>query len=112
MARMKKNEVIDALNAKGVEIPDGMGYNDLCKLLKGSGDEPVIKPRQIKLTNKIPKRRMFLADSIRNERDTEFLNRELRKREHKGKVTKVVTTKHYDVIDGNWLTEFIIDLKE
>jgi len=113
---MKKADVILALTEQCVDIPEGMGYNDLCKLLKAhmDGDTPTdaAPTRTIKLTNKIPKRNMFLADAVRNERDTEVLNQELRKREHKGKVLRTTTVKEYEVIDGHWVTNFVIELKE
>ena len=119
MARMEKEQIVEDLKTLKVDFDEKAKYWDLYKLLKSvtnpdsSGDdEPAIKPRQIKLTNRIPKRRMFLGDAIRNERDTEFLNKEIGKREHKGKILRITTIKECEVIDGNWVTDFIIDLKE
>lgn len=126
MPRMKKKEVIAAINAfPGKEdITDGK-YNDLCNLLKmlqGGDVEPkppilleqsVAKSPQIRFESRIPKRNMFLADAIRDERDAIALRAELTKREHKGKIKTVTTVKHMDITEnGDWLTEFIIDLKE
>lgn len=70
-------------------------------------------PKQIKLANKIQKRNTFLADAIRNERDAEYLNATIGRREYKGKIKTVTTVKHYEVDeDGFFVTEFTIDLKE
>ncbi len=131
MARLKKSEVIEALNLiPGYERVEDGDYNNLCRLLKQRTkffeDVPTgpiashpaditstpKPPKQIRLTNSIPKRNMFRLDAIRNEKDMEVLNKELVKREHKGKIKTVTTIKHMDVIDRNWVTEFIIELKE
>lgn len=132
MAKLKKIEVIAALKEKGIEFAEGTKYNDLYKLLKEAGplqhsvpDGPAIDlhgsypsteeapppTKELRITNSIKKNNMFLADSVRNERDMAFLNAELQKRIHKGKIVKVTTVKNYVVIDGNWVTDFIIELK-
>ncbi len=119
MARMKKAEVIEALRA----IPDfnfdeNAKYNELCKMLKNIAPDPVdptpptAEPKQIVITNRLKKRPTFLADSVRDQRDDEFLNREISKREHKGKLLRTTRIKEYEVSDdGYWVTKFIIDLK-
>lgn len=117
MARMTKEKVIEALRA----IPDfnfdeNAKYSELCKMLEaqsGPEDSPPPTAKQIKITNRIKKRPTFMGDAVRNQHDTEFLNIELRKREHKGKIKRVTTIKEYDVsADGYLVTEFIIDLKD
>ncbi len=118
MARMKKTEVIEALTKLGIEFDTNGKYNDLCKLLKAQTitAEIVVADRattQIKITNRLKKRNTFLADAVRDERDREFLNKEISQRKYKGKLKDVHTIKHYEVsADGYWVTEFIIDLKE
>lgn len=70
------------------------------------------KPRGIRITNRIKRRPTFLGDAVRDERDQEFLNKEIGKREYKGKLLRVTRIKEYVVsADGYWVTEFIIDLK-
>ncbi len=126
MARMKKAEVIERLTVLGVAFKPGDPYNSLCDLLKRHSDpnedgdrtDPAIpngsvKPKQIKMVNRIKKRNTFLADAVRDERDAAFINDELRKREYKGRVVRKTTIKEYVVsADGFWKTSFIIDLKE
>lgn len=130
--KMKKVEVIAALKEKGIEFDEGTKYNDLCKLLKeakasvvnsdphaltqdGLDDmgDPVVKPpvEPIYLESRIPKRNIFLADSVRDERDSAVLRQEITKRVYKGKITKITTVKHMQLVDGCWLTEFVIELK-
>ena len=160
MAKLKKAEVIAALTEKGVTIPEGMKYNELCKLLKEAAMTPSLgqaencddvctnweyckkegntgrfapgatcpdrsepesdetpdeeaKPEiaDVFLKNRKKKNNMFYGDSIRDEADRNFLNNELRKLQYKGKVKRVTTIKHYDPIDGDWVTEFMIELK-
>ena len=65
----------------------------------------------IHLENRIPKKRMFLADVIRDERDRQALSTELRKKCYKGRIVRVTTVKHYELVDDCWLTEFEIELK-
>lgn len=118
MARMKKTEVIAELTKLGVEFDVDGKYNVLCKLLKAQTTtaEVVVADRvltQITITNRIRKRPTFLSDSVRNERDAEFLNKEIGQRKHKGKLLRVTTIKEYVLsADGYWETKFIIDLKE
>ncbi len=118
MARMKKVEVIEALMKLGVDFDAKGKYNDLCRILKAhTGPEgptpPTAEPKQITITNRLKKRPTFLADSVRDQRDDEFLNREISKREHKGKLLRTTRIKEYEVSDdGFWVTKFIIDLKE
>lgn len=70
-------------------------------------------PNQIRITNRMKKRSNFMGDAVRNERDTAFLNKEISKREYKGKIETVTTIKHYGVSDDGFVvTDFIIDLKE
>ena len=118
MARMKKAEVIEELTKLGFEFDASGKYNDLCKLLKVySGPDrptgPAAKANQITIVNRLKKRPTFLSDAVRDQRDDEFLNRELSKREHKGKILRTTRIKEYEVSDdGYWVTKFIIDLKE
>ncbi len=120
MARMKKTEVIEALRAiPDLDFDETANYNVLCKLLKRLAPDPVdpkpstADPKQIKMVNRIKKRPTFLADAVRDQRDDEFLNREISKRIYKGKLLRVTRIKEYVVSDdGYWVTEFIIDLKE
>ncbi len=80
---------------------------------KRGATEPVKKGNTINLVSKIPKRNTFLSDSVRDERDAEVLRAEAGKREHKGKLKTITTVKHMEVsIDGFWVTEFAIELKE
>ena len=79
-------------------------------------DKPeTVKPepaRTVRIENRRKKRNMFLADAVRMEDDVKFLNKEIGKREYKGKIVKITTIKHCEVTpEGDWLTEFIIDLK-
>lgn len=79
---------------------------------EAGGPEPG-KSNQIKLTSKIKKRNTFMSDKYRDERDTEVLNAEAGKREHKGRIRTITRIKQMEVDkDGFWVTEFIIDLKE
>ncbi len=120
MARMRKAEVIAALRAAGVEVHGDEKYNDLCRLLKANTDAPAKPTEQkedapagtVRIENRRKKRNTFLADSVRDDDDKRFLNAEISQRKYKGKLKTITTIKHYDVIDGAWLTEFIIDLKE
>ncbi len=120
MARMKKAEVIAELTSLGVAFKASEKYNDLCNLLKrhrdsnDDGDRTnTATPTQLKITNRLKKRPTFLADAVRDQRDDEFLNRELSKREHKGKILRTTRIKEYEVSDdGYWVTSFIIDLKD
>ena len=120
MARMKKTEVIEELTKRGIKFDANGKYNDLSKLLKAAffraGSDgttgPTAEPKQIKIVNRLKKRPTFLADAVRDQRDDEFLNRELSKREHKGKILRTTRIKEYEVSDdGFWETTFIIDLK-
>ncbi len=72
----------------------------------------------VHIENRRKKRNTFLADSVRDQSDRDFINTELGvtrgsglKRKYKGKIKKVTTIKHYELIDGDFVTEFIIDLK-
>lgn len=116
MPRMSRVKVIAALRAiPGVEFDANAEYKDLVLLLQEKTlevePEPV-EPKKIEMTAKWPKRNTFLPDPVRDDRDTEFLNKELRKREHKGKVVRVTRIKEYEVIDGFWITRFIIEVRE
>ncbi len=120
MARMKKEEVIEALRAiPNFNFDENAKYNELCKMLKNIAPEPVdpspatANPTQLTIVNRLKKRPTFLADAVRDQRDDEFLNRELSKREHKGKILRTTRIKEYEVsADGYWETKFIIDLKD
>jgi len=73
---------------------------------------PASRPTQVVLTNRQKKKRVFLGDSIRDEKDTEFINAERRKREYKGRIIRITTVKEYEVSpDGFLETEFVIELK-
>ncbi len=118
MARMKKTEVIEALTKLGVEFDAEGKYNELCRLLKAhTGPEgpkpPALESKQITIVNRLMKRNTFLADAVRDQRDDEFLNREIGQRKYKGKLLRTTRIKEYVVsADGYWVTTFIIDLKE
>ena len=80
--------------------------------------EPVIietGPKQVRFENRMPKRNIFLAESYRDERDTTALNDKIRvigKQNFKRNVLCVTTIKHMVVDEqGDWVTEFIIDMK-
>lgn len=79
--------------------------------------EPVVEitkpvPTVIRLESRRKKRNIFLSDNYRNELDAAILNKEIGKREHKGKIKTITTIKHVDVTaEGDWLTEFIIEMK-
>lgn len=75
-------------------------------------EQPEIAPNIVRLEHRIPYKRLFLADAVRDERDTAALHVELRKPCYKGRVVKVTTIKHYEPADGCWLTEFEIETKE
>ena len=73
---------------------------------------PASRPTQVVLTNRQKKKRVFLGDSIRDENDTAFINKERRKREYKGRIIRITTVKEYEVsADGFLETEFVIELK-
>ena len=74
-------------------------------------EQPVEKPNVVKLENRIRKHITFLADAVRDERDREVLNTEIRKRVYKGRIKKVTTIKHYEIVEGHWLTTFEIEVK-
>ena len=111
---MTKVQVIEALKVAGIKFDENSKYNDLHKLLKSNKDKSKPPPaRTIRLENRMAKRNVFLADSFRSERDAAILNAEIGKREHKGKIVCITTIKHMVVTpEGDWLTEFIIDLKQ
>lgn len=80
------------------------GFADIDDLMKAG--------KRITIANRLKKRNTFLADAVRDQRDDEFLNREISKREYKGKLLRVTRIKEYVVsADGYWVTNFIIDLK-
>ena len=120
MAKKSKKEIIEELKARGYVVTENESYSHLCSLLKNSRDLEIapteITPASgtiIFIENKTPKRNMYFADHYRDELDMKVLNKELIKREHKGKIKKVITVKHYDVDEeGKWKTEFTIELKE
>lgn len=119
MARMKKTEVIEALKKAGVEFDENDKYNDLYKLLKKTTTTATPEPQEktppagsVHIENRRKKRNTFLSDAVRDENDRTFLNAEIVQRKYKGKLKTITTIKHCDPIDGDWLTEFIIDLKE
>jgi hypothetical protein len=135
MANISKKEVIRRLGDFNVIIDGITDYKVLCGMLREvttrvpveeTTPEPVVQepspepepiveesmPTIIHLESRIPKRNTFLADAVRDDRDAVVLNTELRNRIHKGKVVKIVTTKYAEVTaDGDWLTEFDIELK-
>ena len=120
MARLKKEVVIAKLIELGVSVEPNAKYNDLCKLLKAktvpdneqTKPEEEEQPKQIRIVNKIRKHNTFVGDAVRNDRDTTFLNHEIRQIKYKGKIKRITTIKECDVSDdGYWVTEFIIDLK-
>ena len=79
----------------------------LCDMVLVPGTPPAV----VRIENRIPKKRLFLADAIRDERDRNVLNEELRKKCYRGRIVKVTTVKHYEPVDDCWLTEFEIELK-
>lgn len=89
-------------------------------ILFGDGEEALARIDElkraseiIKITNRLKKRNTFLADSVRDQRDAEFLNAEISQRKYKGRLLTVTTVKHYVVsADGFWVTEFVIELKD
>jgi hypothetical protein len=67
----------------------------------------------VHIENRIRKRNIFLADSVRNERDVAFLNKEIGQRKYKGKIVSITTIKYCEVsAEGEWVTSFDIELKE
>ncbi len=111
---LKKVDIITELSTLGIDYDPQAGYHALRALLKEAktGDATDAETNVIKFESRIRKRRVFMGDAMRDERDKDVLNTELRKRIYKGKIKKVTTIKHYDVIDGHWLTTFEIELKE
>ncbi len=78
--------------------------------------EPVkVSPHQIRFENRIPRRNIFLAESYRDERDNKALEdkiREIGLPNYKRNVLCITIIKHMVVSEsGDWVTEFIIDLK-
>lgn len=70
-------------------------------------------PNQFEIINRLKKRPVFMADAVRDERDKEFLNKEIGQRQYKGRLLRVTTVKEYEVsADGFWVTKFTIELKE
>lgn len=92
--RAKKKTVSQAIAAIPVPMP-----------------EPIAEPVQVRISNRRQKRNTFFADAVRDESDRDFLNAEIGLRKYKGKLKTVTTIKHIEPIDGEWITEFIIDLK-
>ncbi len=115
---MKKPEVIKILTEAGIVFDENDNYGKLLALVRSLPGAPVVEDEpeeksQIKFTSKIPKRNQFLADKHRDERDAEVLRAEASKRDYRGKIKTISTIKHMDVNeDGDFVTEFIIDLKE
>ena len=115
MARMTKVKVIASLKSMVVEFDEESPYKDLVALLQEKTLDVESEPaenKRIEFSNKLPKRNTFMSDAIRDERDSEKLNAELRKREYKGKVVRTHRIKEYEVIDGFWVTNFIIEIRE
>lgn len=84
--------------------PDG----SMCDVIENS--EP---PIFVHIENRLKKRNTFLADSVRNDRDTAFLNAEIGQRKYKGKIVSITTKKYCEVSsEGDWVTTFDIELKE
>ena len=132
---MKKVDIITELSTLGIDYDPKAGYHALRALLKkvkqakpysvkdnlqALQDAGYVSPAEIlagqktniiKFESRIRKRRVFMGDAMRDERDKDVLNAELRKRIYKGKVKEVRTRKVYGVVDGFWLTEFEIELK-
>ena len=78
-------------------------------------DEVITQPRQIRFENRIPKKNIFLADHYRDEKDEQVFNNQIRnigQQNYKKNVLCVTTIKHM-VVDkqGDWVTEFIIEMK-
>ena len=110
MAKKKSRKVSKKIDLGKAE-PVTTEIREPTKEEQGSIDK-ITNPKQIRLENRIPKRNVFLADSFRNERDAKVLNKEIGKREHKGKIKCITTIKHMEVTEsGDWLTEFIIEMK-
>ena len=101
-----KPEKLKCSSCKSVDILDN--YVEPAKKI----DTPAQRPTQVVLTNRQKKKRVFLGDSIRDENDTAFINKERRKREYKGRIIRITTVKEYEVsADGFLETEFVIELK-
>lgn len=111
---LKKVDIITELSRLHVEYDPKAGYHALRALLKEAktGDAPDAETNIIKFENRMRKRKVFLGDAMRDERDKDVLNAELRKRIYKGKIKEIRTRKVCDPVDGYWLTEFEIELKE
>jgi len=132
MANISKNAVKMELNRLGVKF-DTDNYQELCSLLKDSSlkpesrdsfkddldtalateDEAESIPVVVRIENRIRKRNVFLADSVRNDNDERFLNAEISQRKYKGKIFAITTTKYCVVSDeGEWVTTFDIEMKD
>ena len=122
---MKKEQVVRILTEAGIVFNENDNYGKLLALVRSLPGAPIVedepeekteevkKPVQIKFVSKIPKRNQFLADKHRDERDAEVLRAEASKRDYRGKLKTITTIKHMNVnAEGNFVTEFILDLKE
>ena len=116
MANLSKKKVIARLVELGVNIGDETDYKKLCTMLKDATEqmpETEPSPVNVHLESRKAKRNTFLADAVRDANDARVLNAEIGKRIYKGKIKKITTIKHIEVTDdGDWLTEFIIELKD
>jgi len=114
MANRSKQAVKDELNKLGIPF-DTDDYRELCGMLEAATveDEQPASPVIVHIENRIKKRPTFLGDSVRNDRDKQFLNAEISKRIYKGKIFSITTKKYCEVSDeGEWVTTFDIELKE
>jgi hypothetical protein len=123
MANKSKNQVKEELNALGVPFSTD-NYKELCEMLTDALDssatniedappETAPGPVIVTIVNKVKKRNVFLADSVRDENDKRFLHKEIGQRKYKGKIDQIVTIKHCERnAEGEWVTEFDIVLKD
>lgn len=127
MGKMKKDDVIEALAKTGVPFDVNADYNDLYKLLK-SKDVPVDptkteqpgnqstsvieEPTEIRIVSKMKKGNNYVNDAYRNERDQDALRAQIGRREYRGRIVMIVTTKYMEVDeDRNLVTIMVVHLK-
>ena len=115
MAARSKQAVKDELNKLGIPFSTD-NYRELCDMLDAANvedEQPEDSPVVVHIENRIKKRNVFMADSVRNDSDERCLNDEISKRKYKGKIFAITIKKYCDKSDeGEWVTTFDIELKD
>lgn len=117
--KIEYGKLVDELVAKGGPTTGKIKLNQdpekVKRLLElGWETEEPKAPKQIKFVSKIVKRdHGHVSDSFRDDIDSDVLRAEVRKLGYKPKIKTITRIKHIDLtVEGEYVTEFILDLKE